>query len=194
MLYCVESELDQPEVEQPEVCAKLLRGSRYLKRKTKRQKDHKTEHWGCGCERCQDGKRHASTKRMTSIQAGLDEYYEEQYWGGEMDFWDEYDFYQSQENHRDWGMSEDWYDDPEDWRGEPEDDYHWQHDDDDGFGDGFGMHDVRVSTDLMQRMMQYIENTEVAMDAEFGGHRILSELISDGWMPSLYNDLKRANR
>lgn len=44
-----------------------------------------------------------------------------------------------------------------------------------------------ITKELLEAIKLYIENMEVKVDGEWGNNRKLSELITDGEMPELYN-------
>lgn len=46
-----------------------------------------------------------------------------------------------------------------------------------------------MNTDLMKRIIKYIEQAEYDIDNEWGDGRKLHEIIADGDMPDIYNDL-----
>jgi len=50
------------------------------------------------------------------------------------------------------------------------------------------MIDIKLQKTI-QEMIEYMEDTEVTIDGEWGSCRTLCEIISDGDMPDLYSSL-----
>jgi len=49
--------------------------------------------------------------------------------------------------------------------------------------------EITISSVLLKAIIKYIEETQVTIDSEWGSFRDLKDIIKDGDMPKLYNDL-----